>query len=134
MSHFPAALDKGYRVLEAANGEEAVRVVKGHAGEEIHALVTDIVMPRMGGIELAERFKAGRQNARAIFMSGYTDKAVFDYAAPEPGVAFLQKPFLSEALTLKLRELLDDQKLVPRVKAPEAKAQRVSRAAKPSGP
>jgi PAS domain S-box-containing protein len=100
--------DQGYRVLEAANGEEALRVAEGHHGEEIHALVTDIVMPRMGGIELAERFKAGRRNAKVIFMSGYTDKAVFDYAAPEPGVAFLQKPFVSEDLTLKLRKLLDD--------------------------
>jgi PAS domain S-box-containing protein len=99
--------DQGYHVLEAANGEEALRVAKGYNGNVIHALVTDIVMPRMGGIELAERFKAGRQNAKVIFMSGYTDKAVFDYAAPEPGIAFLQKPFLSEALTSKLRELLD---------------------------
>ena len=94
-------------MLRAANGEEALRVAEGRNGEEIHALVTDIVMPRMGGIELAGRFRAARQNAEVIFMSGYTDKAVFDYAAPEPGVAFLQKPFLSEDMTLKLRELLD---------------------------
>ncbi len=99
--------DRGYHVLEAANGEESLRMAEGNNGNVIHALVTDIVMPRMGGIELAERFKAGRQNSKVIFMSGYTDKAVFDYAAPEPGIAFLQKPFLSEALTRKLRELLD---------------------------
>ena len=98
---------QGYRVLEAANGEEALRVAEGLDGEEIHALVTDIVMPRMGGIELAERFKAEHRDTKVIFMSGYTDKAVFDYAAPEPGVAFLQKPFLAEDMTLKLRELLD---------------------------
>jgi CheY-like chemotaxis protein len=65
--------NRGYRVLEAANGEEAPRVAEGHNGEEIHALVTDIVMPRMGGIELAERFKAMRQNAKVIFMSGFSD-------------------------------------------------------------
>ena len=98
---------QGYRVLEAANGEEALRVAEGLDGEEIHALVTDIVMPRMGGKELAERFKAEHRDTKVIFMSGYTDKAVFDYAAPEPGVAFLQKPFLAEDMTLKLRELLD---------------------------
>ena len=95
-------------MLRAANGEEALRVAEGRNGEEIHALVTDIGMPRMGGLELAEQFKAVRQNAKVIFMSGYTDKAVFDYAAPEPGVAFLQKPFLSEDVPLKLRALLDD--------------------------
>tara|TARA_B100000315_G_scaffold114984_3_gene105476 strand:- start:1430 stop:2035 length:606 start_codon:yes stop_codon:yes gene_type:complete len=100
--------NQGYRVLEAANGEEALRVAHGHPEEEIHALVTDIVMPRMGGIELAEQFKAARQNAKVIFMSGYTDRAVFAHGGPEPGVAFLQKPFLSEDVTRKLRELLDD--------------------------
>jgi FixJ family two-component response regulator len=65
-------------------------------------------MPRMGGIELAERLKDGRQNAKVIFVSGCTDKTVFDYAVPKPGVAFLQKPFMSEAVTRKLRELLDN--------------------------
>jgi CheY-like chemotaxis protein len=100
--------NQGYRVLEAANGEEALRLAQGHPEQEIHALVTDIVMPRMGGIELAEQFRAARQNAKVIFMSGYTDKAVFADGAPESGVAFVQKPFLSEDVTLKLRELLDD--------------------------
>ena len=118
--------NQGYRVLEAANGEEALRVAEGHDPEEIHALVTDIVMPHMGGIELAERFKAARRDTKVVFMSGYTDKAVFDHAAPEPGVAFLQKPFLSETVSLKLRELLDDPDLAPREHASEATARQAS--------
>jgi len=99
--------DQGYRVLESTNGEEALRVAQEHASERIDVLVTDIVMPRMGGLELAERIRSVRGGLKIVFTSGYTDKTVFNKGEQEPGVAFLPKPFLPEELAIKVRSVLD---------------------------
>jgi two-component system cell cycle sensor histidine kinase/response regulator CckA len=96
----------GYRVLEAANGIDALKVAAGHA-QPIHLLLTDIVMPGMGGRELAERMSAAYPKMKVLFTSGYTNDAVIRYGVLGAGAAFLQKPFSPQAVGRKVREVLD---------------------------
>ncbi len=96
----------GYRVLEARDGEEALRVADRQTGG-IHLLVTDVVMPRLGGRALAERLAREQPGLRVLFCSGYTDDAVVRHGVLEAEVAFLQKPFTTAALARKVREVLD---------------------------
>ncbi|MBL8111598.1 MAG: response regulator, partial [Acidobacteria bacterium] len=96
----------GYRVLEAANGEEALERSAEERGP-IDLLVTDVVMPRLGGRALAERFGLVRPGCRVLFMSGYADDAILRHGVLAPGLAFLQKPFSPAALAQKVRALLD---------------------------
>jgi signal transduction histidine kinase len=96
----------GYRVLESAHGGEAVRVAEQHLGP-IHLLVSDVIMPEMGGRILAERLTASRPGIKVLFMSGYTDDAVVRYGVLEAEMAFLQKPFTLSALARRVREVLD---------------------------
>jgi len=97
---------QGYTVLEAADGDEALRVGREHGGP-IHLLVTDVVMPQMGGRELADRLKAGRREVKVLYVSGYTDDAILHQGVSETGTAFLPKPFTAAALAHKVREVLD---------------------------
>ncbi|NPV08413.1 MAG: PAS domain S-box protein [Anaerolineae bacterium] len=97
---------QGYRVLEAADGREAIRVAQEHAGP-IHLLVTDVVMPQMGGKELADNLRAARPEVSVLYVSGYTDSAIVRGGILEDGTAFLQKPFTVAALARKAREVLD---------------------------
>jgi CheY-like chemotaxis protein len=86
----------GYMVLEARHGVDALRVAERH-GDDIHLLITDVVMPHMSGRELSERLLSVRPTTKTLFMSGYTDHALL----PEdlaPGAEFLQKPFTPEVL------------------------------------
>jgi YesN/AraC family two-component response regulator len=94
-------------VLEAANGEEALRVAREHAGKKIPLLLTDVVMPQMSGKTLADELRAERPNMRVLFISGYTDESIASHGPPDPNTAFLKKPFLSRVLAGKVRELLD---------------------------
>jgi PAS domain S-box-containing protein len=96
----------GYTVLEAANGDEALRLIKTYRGH-IHLLLSDVVMPAMNGPELARRVKAEHRGIRVLFASGYTDDAIVRHGVLDPGVAFLQKPFTPTALLKKIREVLD---------------------------
>jgi CheY-like chemotaxis protein len=96
----------GYQTLEAGNGEEALRVAKGYAGD-IRLLLTDVVMPQMGGKELARRLQIERPNIRVLFASGYTDSTIVRDGILDKGLAFLQKPFAASALARKVREVLD---------------------------
>ncbi len=96
----------GYTVIEAADGVDALSVCERHDGP-VHLLLTDVVMPRMGGRELADRVAAARPETRVLFISGYTDNAIVHRGVLEPGVAFLQKPFTPEALAQRVRGLLD---------------------------
>jgi CheY-like chemotaxis protein len=98
---------QGYKVLEAANGEEALRVVQEHIGERIHLLLTDVVMPQMGGKELANQLKLLRPDVKVLYTSGYTDDAIVHHGVLEPGTHFLQKPFSPQTLSHKVREVLD---------------------------
>ena len=96
----------GYRVLEAADGEEALLLFGAHE-PAIGLVLTDMVMPRMGGHELARRIRARRPGLPIICISGYTDEALHQTGALEPGMLFLQKPLLPDPLAAKVREALD---------------------------
>jgi len=99
----------GYKVLEAGNGREALLLSEAHRGE-IHLLLTDVVMPKMSGRELTERIRPLRPDLRILYMSGYIDDAILRQDVLEDGVPFLQKPFTSEGLARKVREVLDELK------------------------
>jgi two-component system cell cycle sensor histidine kinase/response regulator CckA len=96
----------GYRVLEAANGADALRLCESEEGQ-VDLIVTDIVMPEMGGSELAERVRKTQPDVRILFTSGYTEDAAVRQSFLDPGEAFLEKPFTPAVLTRKTRELLD---------------------------
>ncbi|MBP3954813.1 PAS domain S-box protein [Gemmata sp. G18] len=96
----------GYAVLEAAGGDEALRVAADHAGR-IDLLVTDVVMPGLGGRAAAERLAERHPGLRVLFVSGYTDDAVVRHGVLHESVNFLQKPFTPAALAWKVREVLD---------------------------
>jgi PAS domain S-box-containing protein len=100
--------EHGYTVMEAANGEEAMRMLSQHAGEKIHVLLTDVVMPHMGGKELAEGVQTLRPDTKVLFTSGYTDTVLIHYhGLLSPNIAFLEKPYSPGALLRKVREVLD---------------------------
>ena len=96
----------GPPVLVARDGEEGDRLADDHAGP-IDLVITDIVMPRMGGRELVERVLAVRPKIRALYLSGYTDEAVMRHGVLQAGSAFLQKPFTARQLMTKVRQILD---------------------------
>jgi PAS domain S-box-containing protein len=96
----------GYRVLEASDGGEAVAVAGRHEGP-IHLLLSDVVMPVLGGRELAERLLTLHPEMKVLFQSGYTDDAVVRHGVLQEKVHFLQKPYSPAALAWKVREVLD---------------------------
>jgi CheY-like chemotaxis protein len=96
----------GYRVLEAVEGDEAVRVATGHS-QPIHLLISDVVMPGLGGRMVADRVSELHPEAHVLFVSGYTDDAVVRHGVSHQEVNFLQKPFSPIALAYKVREVLD---------------------------
>ncbi|MBL8684640.1 MAG: response regulator [Myxococcales bacterium] len=96
----------GYRVLDVGTPTNGLTLCELYP-EEIHLLLTDVVMPEMNGRELAARVRQRRANCKVLFMSGYTDNVILQHAVLEPGAAFLQKPLTPEALSKKVREVLD---------------------------
>jgi CheY-like chemotaxis protein len=98
----------GYTVLEAANAADGVSLCEKYA-EAIHLLVSDVVMPGLGGRELAERLRRLRPAMKVLFMSGYTDDTVVRLGVREAEVNFLQKPFVPVELTRKVRKVLDGE-------------------------
>jgi DNA-binding NtrC family response regulator len=98
-----ALASSGYRMIEAVQGEEALKATAEHSGP-IHLLVTDIIMPKMGGVELAQRFLELRPGARVLYISGYAGDAL---STGGPSLEVLQKPFTSDALLGRVREILD---------------------------
>jgi PAS domain S-box-containing protein len=97
--------ERGYRVLEAGSGKDALELVRGKEGQ-IHLLLTDLVMPDMGGTELASSLEDKHPAIRVLFMSGYTDDGVVRNGLLGPGRAFLQKPFTPTMLVRKIRDVL----------------------------
>jgi CheY-like chemotaxis protein len=98
---------KGYRVMEASNGNEALEICERYK-DTIHLLVTDMIMPGMGGPELAEKALQLHPEMRVVYMSGYSDRA-FDPRVLGPHAAFLQKPFSMHVLARKLRSVLPEK-------------------------
>ena len=97
---------RGYQVLDAADGQQALEIAAAHPGK-IQLLITDVVMPRLSGRELAARLTAARPNLKVLYISGYTDDSVFRHGVLQGGMDFLQKPFNLKALAAKLREVLE---------------------------
>ncbi len=101
-----AILDRaGYVVLEASTGSEALTLAEQHPAT-IHLLLTDVVMPRMSGPELADRLRVRHPATKALFMSGYTDRSIVHQGLLDSGVAFLQKPLTPDNLLRRIREVL----------------------------
>jgi CheY-like chemotaxis protein len=96
-----------YKVLEASNGPEALRLTSDRGPEPIHLLLTDVVMPEMSGPLLADHLKHARPGLRVLYMSGYPAEALGPHGVLEPGAFFLQKPFTPVSLANKVREALD---------------------------
>jgi two-component system, cell cycle sensor histidine kinase and response regulator CckA len=99
--------EQGYTVLAAANGEEAWRVLQGATGATIALLITDVVMPQMGGKVLAEQVRRMYPSIKVLFVSGYATDAIAHHARLSPGTHFLSKPFTRAAFAHKVREVLD---------------------------
>jgi CheY-like chemotaxis protein len=96
---------QGYTVLLAAHADEALQLFKGSAS--IDVLLTDVVMPGASGPELSRRLAEERPALKVIYMSGYSEDAIAQQGVIRPGIAFLHKPFTSETLGRKIREVLD---------------------------
>jgi two-component system, cell cycle sensor histidine kinase and response regulator CckA len=96
----------GYTVLEVPDGEEALHLAEAYQGP-INLVLTDVVMPRLSGRDLAERVLASHPEARILYMSGYTDDAVVQHGVLTQEVALLRKPFTPYALAARVREVLD---------------------------
>ena len=98
---------KGYTVLQAVDGNDALRIADEHK-DPIHLLITDMVMPNIGGAELAHLLMPLRPQMKVLFMSGYPENASPGNEGLDEKVAVLQKPFLLDALTHKIRSVLDE--------------------------
>jgi len=98
---------QGYEVLTAPNGQDALRVAREHKGQPITLVVTDVIMPRMGGKVMAEWLKTSYPDLKILFTSGYTEDAIAHHGVLDEGVEFLPKPYSPASLARKVRELLD---------------------------
>jgi signal transduction histidine kinase/CheY-like chemotaxis protein len=95
----------GYTVMEAPGGAEALQIAEGHKGR-IDLLLTDVVMPKMSGSQLAERLTRMRPETKVLYVSGYTTDATLHHRALDASVAYLQKPITPDALLRKVKEVL----------------------------
>jgi two-component system, cell cycle sensor histidine kinase and response regulator CckA len=100
----------GYEVLSASNGKDALHVAREHKGSPIRLVVTDVIMPLMGGKAMAEWLKTTYPNLKILFTSGYTDDAISHHGVLETGVEFLPKPYTPATLARKVRHLLDEKR------------------------
>jgi two-component system cell cycle sensor histidine kinase/response regulator CckA len=101
-------ISRGYNVLEAENGERGLQIADS-CKDHIHILITDVVMPGIGGRELAKRLLVLRPGISVLYLSGYTEDAVVTQGALGPGTGFLQKPFTLQSLAKKVREVIRSQ-------------------------
>lgn len=98
---------RGYKVLSAGNGQEGLRVAREHHGAPISLVISDLIMPVMGGKIMAEWLKTIFPDLKVLFTSGYTDEVIKRNGAFETGTDFLPKPYTPKTLTAKVREILD---------------------------
>ena len=98
---------QGYEVLRASNGQHALHVAREHKGSPIRLVITDVIMPLMGGKVMAEWLKSAYPDIKILFTSGYTDEAITHHGVLGAGMAFLPKPYTPATLTRKVREMLD---------------------------
>ena len=98
---------QGYNVLTAPNGQDALRVAREHKGPPIALVVTDVIMPQMGGKVMAEWLKTTYPDLKVLFTSGYTEDAIAHHGVLDRGVEFLPKPYSPASLARKVREMLD---------------------------
>jgi DNA-binding NtrC family response regulator len=97
---------QGYTVLEASGGTDALQICRQHEGP-IQLLLTDVLMPGMNGHYLAEQVTDLRPDTRVLYMSGYADSTLITLTERKTQIAFIQKPFTPDALTRKVRDMLD---------------------------
>jgi two-component system cell cycle sensor histidine kinase/response regulator CckA len=98
-------LSKGYHVLEAQDGQAGLAAAAMHEGK-IDLVLTDVVMPGMGGRELVQQLLVSRPGIKVLYLSGYTEDAIVNDGTTESGKTFLQKPFTLQNLSRKVREIL----------------------------
>ncbi len=98
----------GYNLLEADDGEEAIALLR-RDGRPIHLLITDVIMPKMGGKELSDRLAADRPEMKVLFVSGYVDNEILREQRFERGEAYLQKPFAPQTLLRTVRRMLEPE-------------------------
>lgn len=103
---------RGYSVLEASDGIQALDIAAAHPGA-IQLLITDVVMPRLSGRELASQIAAAGRDLKVLYISGYTDDSIFRHGVLQGGMEFLQKPFNLRTLAQKIREILDGENAAP---------------------
>jgi PAS domain S-box-containing protein len=100
---------QGYEVLSASNGQDALHVARAHTGAPIRLVVSDVIMPLMGGKVMGEWLRTMDPGLKILFTSGYMDEAVAQHGALEPGVAFLAKPYTPATLVHIVRAMLDNE-------------------------
>jgi two-component system, cell cycle sensor histidine kinase and response regulator CckA len=100
---------KGYQVLTASNGQDALHTVRDFKGGPIRLIISDVVMPVMGGVVMAEWLKSANPDVKILFTSGYTDDTITLQGALQKGVEFLAKPYAPATLACKVREMLDNK-------------------------
>ena len=101
--------DQGYNVLQGSQGEEGLALSRAYKGL-IHLLLTDLVMPKLGGADLAKRLVSPRPEMRVLYMSGYTDGAISRQGVLQEGSVLLEKPFTTDRLVRSVRQALDAPK------------------------
>jgi two-component system, cell cycle sensor histidine kinase and response regulator CckA len=100
---------QGYEVLSASNGQDALHVARAHTGATIRLVVTDVIMPLMGGKVMGEWLRTADPGLKILFTSGYMDEAIAQHGVLEPGVAFLAKPYSPATLVYIVRAMLDNE-------------------------
>ena len=104
---------RGYEVLSANNGQDGLQVARQHKGAPIRLVLTDVIMPQMGGKVMAEWLKSSFPGIKILYTSGYTDDAIANQGVLDPALAFLPKPYTPATLTRAARELLDAPETTP---------------------
>jgi DNA-binding NtrC family response regulator len=98
--------NQGYRVLDGSHGDEGLRFIE-QSKEKIDLILVDVVLPKMSGPRLIERFRRIRQDFKVLYMSGYTDDAIAHHGILDKGINYIEKPFTLDSLAKKVRKVLD---------------------------